>query len=84
MKKAIAKLVKHITADGLMEMHDHIPLGKEYEVDLDSIENASGYNVDKQVQWQRLMISTTDLEWLPLELLELDNVDYTENLKKGD
>jgi hypothetical protein len=38
MRYVTATLVKHSTADGLVTMWEHIPIGKQYEVDLDSIE----------------------------------------------
>lgn len=33
-----ATLIRHSTKDGLVTMWENIPLGKQYEVDLDSIE----------------------------------------------
>ena len=72
MNKGKAKLVKHKTIDGLMEIFEDIPLGKIYEVDLDSIEVVDGFNFEKDISWKnRKIISTINDGILPLELLEI-------------
>ena len=65
-----AKLIKRKTDDGLMEIEDHIPLGKIYEVDLSSRQPVKGKNIEKSVFWEREMI-LSDGEWFPTELLEI-------------
>ena len=75
MKIVTATLVKSITDDGLVEIHDHVELGKKYEVDLDSISLAEGFNVDKGKYWQRLIVWTLTGEWLPVELLKIEGRD---------
>ena len=65
-----ATLIKTITDDGLLEMWENISLGKKYQIDLDSLEIAEGYNESHNVFWKREIVYTTDGEWLPTELLE--------------
>jgi hypothetical protein len=71
-----AKLIKRMTADGLTELHDHIPLGKEYNVDLSTRHLSAGINFVKGKRWVREIINTIgdDVGWLPTELLEIDDV----------
>jgi len=69
-----AKLIKHKTEDGLVEMKDTIPLDKTYEVDLNSIREAQGYNMKHSVRWEREVIDVKDgnrWEWFPTELLDI-------------
>jgi hypothetical protein len=64
------KLVKRKTDDGMMEVHNSIPLGKTYKVDLDSLQKQRMYNTDYNQEHQKVMIR--DLEtggWFPYELL---------------
>jgi len=68
-----ALLVKRSTDDGLMEFHDDIPLGKLYQVVLESRMNKSGYNVIKKQKWTREMIQDVETEgWLPIECLQIE------------
>lgn len=59
MKMGIAILKKHHSADGLVTMREHIPLGKKYEIDLDSIEIIRLRITDPKVREQVDSISLT-------------------------
>lgn len=65
----VATLIKTMTNDGLFEIWEDIPIGKEYIVDLNSIEIAEGYNVKFNTTWKKEIIYTYDGEWMPTELL---------------
>jgi len=65
-----AKLVKRQTADGMLEMGDHVPLEREYKVDLSTIQMRRGYNFVNRVEWEREMVQDIDGGWLPTEMLE--------------
>jgi len=67
-----ARLVKRKTDDGLMEMSEGAPLGKEYLVDLSTRAMKKGYNYIHDKSWQREMIRDVAGGWLPTELLEVD------------
>lgn len=64
-----ATLAKMTTDDGLFEMWEHIPLGKEYKIDSDTLKIMKGYNESHNVFWEREIVYTTDGEWFPTELL---------------
>ena len=72
MKKVTATLIKLTTDDGLFEIWEDVPLGKKYQVDLDRLDYADGYNTIYDVPWKREIIFTTDGEWLPTEILDFD------------
>ena len=65
-----AKLVKRQTADGMLEMGDHVPLNREYKVDLSTIQMRKGYNFIKSIEWEREMVQDVEGGWLPTEMLE--------------
>ena len=69
IKKAI--LIKRVTDDGLLELKEHLKIGIEYEVDIDTIETAGGFNMVKKKFWTREVVFTTDQQWMPTELLEI-------------
>lgn len=65
-----AILVKRITDDGLHEIHDNIPLGKKYQIDLSTIKKVDGYNHVKNISWkQREIVEVAFDGWYPTELL---------------
>jgi hypothetical protein len=68
------RLVKRRTGDGLMEIADHVLLGKVYRVVLASRRLRTGINVDHRRLWTREMIEDADHpgEWLPTELLAIE------------
>jgi len=71
------KLKKKATADGMVEMHDHIKVGQEYTVDLDSIHWAEFTNMDKggTLHVKEIIESFDHLGnytgWLATELLDI-------------
>lgn len=72
---ATATLIKHTTDDGLVEMKDDIPLGKIYQVDLDTIRNGEGFNTVKKVKWEREVVDVLDgqhWKWMPTEILSIE------------
>jgi hypothetical protein len=75
MRIVKAKLIKLITDDGLFSLEDGIPLGKEYLVDYDSMHIAQGRNVEKNVDWEKMIICDVFGGWMPIELLEIQGVN---------
>lgn len=68
-----AKLVKRKTEDDLVEVFEHVPLGKVYRVLLESRLEYEVYNVPTKRVVKREMILDVDVhEWLPTELLEIE------------
>lgn len=78
-----AKLIKTVTDDGFMELHDDIPIGKIYRVDLDQIEMVKGFNVPTRQFWEKEMIYAEDPKghpgWMPLELFEIKELKERPN-----
>ena len=70
MRIVKAKLIKRTTDDGLFEIEDDIPIGKQYLVDLDSMEKCFGRNTVKGVNWEKVIIYDVFGGWMPTELLE--------------
>ena len=70
MRLVTATLIKRTTEDGLFEVFDHVPVGKKYKVDLDTLQIGSGFNTIKKQCWTREIVFTLDDEWFPVELLE--------------
>jgi len=64
-----ATLVKRVTADGLMEMHDHVAVGTVYQVDLDSLAEIPLLNTVTGVRHRKRMVQDVLGGWLPVELL---------------
>ncbi len=73
MRTAKATLIKHKTNDGLVQVWEQVPIGKEYTVDLDSRCVSSGYNYKKNKKWKREIINMIgdDIGWMPTELLNI-------------
>ena len=65
-----ATLVKKKTNDGLVEITEHIEIGKEYMIDPLSEQMLTGINLIKNKMWQRMMVQVVNGKWLPTELLE--------------
>ena len=66
-----ARLVKLKTDDGLFEVRDEVPLGKMYDVWLDSKKVVEGKNTVKNIFWKREVIWVSNFRWIPTELLEI-------------
>lgn len=66
-----AKLVKRTTDDGLVEVKDDVPLGREYQVDLDSIEILTLINKLKNKEHTKEVIWADNSRWIPTELLSI-------------
>lgn len=65
-----AKLKKRATEDGLIEFQNNVPLGKEYIVDADTIEEVGMFNYEKKVEHRKVIIREyPSRQWLPMELL---------------
>lgn len=67
----IARLIKKKTDDGFVEMKDDVPIGKEYEVRLETKQTIRGIHTPTCTLWSREMIQATDGGWLPTELLNI-------------
>lgn len=70
-----ATLVKLRTDDGLVEMHDNIPLGKTYEVDLDSIATHELFNLVHH-RHTKESITARDGGRIPTEMLDIPDPPY--------
>ena len=68
-----AKLIKRKTDDGLVEVHDHVPLGRIYQVDLSTRKMSRGMNLNTGQIWERETVLIEGL-WFPTELLEIEEV----------
>lgn len=66
-----AILVTRQTADGLVEFEDHVELGTEYVVDLDSRRTITLVNVDRHLTHTKDVVDTACGRWLPMECLQL-------------
>lgn len=75
MKIVKAKLVKLVTDDGLVCVHDNVPIGKEYLIDYDTMHVAQGHNTEKNVDWEKIIVFDLLGGWLPIELLEIQGVN---------
>jgi hypothetical protein len=75
MRYVTATLVKHSTADGLVTMWEHIPLGKQYQVDLNSIRIAEFDITDENsvrfAKHRKEIIDCTDGQYLCTEVLHI-------------
>jgi hypothetical protein len=69
----IAKLIKHKTEDGFVEMYEDIPLGKIYKVLEGSIQYMKGLHLPTGTWWRREMIQCEDGTFIPTELLKIEN-----------
>jgi hypothetical protein len=66
------QLVKRKTNDGLMEVHDHISLGKIYIIDLDSMRTDILFNTVQKQKHKKVMVTEVISGGsMPLELLEI-------------
>lgn len=77
MRLVIGKLIKRVSDDGFFEIEDHIPIGKEYLVDIDSIRKGKGFNIPKKMVWEKEIIDVVDeskMAWMPTEMLEIENI----------
>jgi hypothetical protein len=77
VKTVIAKLKKHVTADGLTKVRDELAFGRTYVADLDSICTLEWGEVGTEIRVMRESIYVFNAEdvppggWMPTELLEL-------------
>jgi hypothetical protein len=73
---ATATLAKHHSDDGLVTMREHIPLGKQYEIDLNSIRIVEFVITDKTVPesfkvHHKEVVDCTDGQYLCTEVLHI-------------
>lgn len=71
-----ARTIGQATKDGLVQLEDGVPVGREYLVDLHTLRVATLFNVDKQVSHVKTIVNTVGPTgefngWLPVELLDL-------------
>lgn len=78
MRLAMAITVRRVTADGLCELRDGVPLGLNYLVDLDSMREADIYNTEHDVLHVKEVVTVVDdqpphgsLGWLPTEVIKI-------------
>lgn len=72
MRIVEARLAKRVTANGLWEIWEDVPLGKVYHVDLDSRRVARFFNVPKQVEHDTEIVDDVQGGVLPTELLTME------------
>lgn len=87
-----ATLVKHSTEDGLVTMWEHVPLGKQYQVDLDTIQVMELIITDPKVPdnhptHRKEVIFADNHQWLATECLHIPGHEskriYTHKDKDG-
>lgn len=93
MRIVTATLLRHSSCDGLVTMWEHVPLGKQYEVDLDTIEieefeiTDPKANPAKHPTHRKEVIRCTDGQWLCTECLHIPGHNskwiYTHKDKDG-
>jgi hypothetical protein len=66
-----ATLIKAKTDDGLWEMKDEIPLGKEYLVDPESIMVLEAIHIPTGQKHARHMIRCDNRAWMPFEMISI-------------
>jgi hypothetical protein len=64
-------LIKRITDDGLMDVLDHVPIGKVYDLVPGSRRRVAMFNVDKQVEHDKEIVNVEGGGFFPTELLEI-------------
>ncbi len=69
---ARATLIKLKTDDGFVEMHDDVPLGRVYLVELTTRRMRRGMHLPTRSTWQREMVEDVEGGWLPTELLRIE------------
>jgi hypothetical protein len=80
---AKATLLKKKTRDGLVELWEYATPGQVYKVDLDSKQVAEGYSSRHDREWKReVIVVITTGEWLPTELLDIEEEDDGEDVRK--
>lgn len=76
MKIVRARLVKRKTHNGLQEFDSAIPLGKIYNIDIDSLQTLKLHNIEKHVSHKAPMVIDIDTgEYLPFECIEVIKED---------
>jgi hypothetical protein len=77
VKTVIAKLKKHVTADGLTDVRGELAIGRVYIAYPDSIRTLEWGRVGTEIRVKRRSIYVFNVEdtpsggWMPTELLEL-------------
>lgn len=75
MRKAKARLAFRTSADGTRIFKDEIPIGKEYEVDIDTLQIGTVFNKDSRIETRREIIYCACQDncdsWLITECLEI-------------
>lgn len=66
-----ATLIKRATEDGMVELKDDVPIGKTYEVDLDTISTYVIYNTVRAEHHMKEVIWTRDGGWFATEMLDI-------------
>lgn len=73
MRVITARLTKRATTDGLVEFWDETPIGREYQVDLDSRRIIPMLNLESGVHHSKEMVrDVVDGGWLPTECLAFE------------
>lgn len=77
MPLAKAFLIKRCTDDGMVEFRDDVPLGKMYDVGLDSVRTVTLCHLERGVLHRKEIIDAydgrDDAGWLPTELLRIES-----------
>lgn len=73
-----AKLVRHKSEDGLVEVWEDIPIGKIYKIDLDTLRKATFYNEKFKKMHDKYIVNCADNEnygrYLFMDCLEVKDL----------
>ena len=73
MNVVTATVTKLVTDDNIFGFNPDVEIGKEYQVDLDTIGVHGGISISDSIEWEKEMIQTADedAQWIPTELLNI-------------
>jgi len=58
MRLRKANLIRRESDDGLVEMREHAPIGKEYIVDIDQVQEITCFNTERGLHHNKVVILT--------------------------
>lgn len=75
MHLVMVRLKKSKTDDGFCEMHEHVKVGTEYLVDLDTLHDLNLWHIKTNTKHVKQVVQVNNGRWLPMELLEVVTED---------
>lgn len=71
MRLVFATLNRRDSDNGLIEVEDHVPIGKVYEIDVDTIRKVQAFNIEHQIDHSMIVVTEAKTQlWLPVALLD--------------